>query len=271
MGMLWGPSKDLDYWTARQRNIISVEERRAMALLASISDERRFSLYCVSGFMPAMGNVTKKIYLIRRHERVLELEDGRPLKSWCIGTPDRNYIPETDHVVTMKTLIEGEELAFRETGNPSPAMGGTPQWADGAWNPYTVPFYGSDQGAMKPGVTDDFADFWDVKKERDRMKVQYESRKRALEEVVREGPPSIEDLVGNPKRNREAQITIGTGLGMVDGGPTHRQFIMTGMGTNVSTIPIGGLFYNNGTDNFTGAGAVQNCVFVGNGIQLGRV
>ena len=38
---------------------IAPEERRAMALLASITDERRFSLYCMTGHMPAMGNVTK--------------------------------------------------------------------------------------------------------------------------------------------------------------------------------------------------------------------
>lgn len=117
MKILWGKDKDLDYWTALQQSVVPAPEKRAMSLLASLSDERRFSFYCASGMFPAMGDVTKRIYMVRRWTTVLELEDGRPRASWCILTKDREVAPETDHVVAMKNILEGSELAFREVGN----------------------------------------------------------------------------------------------------------------------------------------------------------
>lgn len=117
MNFLWGPNKNLDYWAASKLGVVPLEERRAVALLASVSDEQRFSFYCLSGQFPAMGNVTKRIYLIRRWTTILELEDGQERSSWCINTDDRLNVPPTDHVVIMKNLIEGSELAFREIGN----------------------------------------------------------------------------------------------------------------------------------------------------------
>lgn len=117
MSILWGKDKQLDYWAALQADDVPAAERRAMGLLASMSDEKRFSFYCLSGMFPAMGNVTKRIYLVRRWTTVLELEDGRPRASWCILAQDRQIAPETDHVVAMKNLLEGSELHFREVGN----------------------------------------------------------------------------------------------------------------------------------------------------------
>lgn len=117
MSILWGKDKQLDYWAALQAGQVSDPERRAMGLLASMSDEKRFSFYCVSGMFPAMGNVTKRIYMVRRWTTVLELEDGRPRASWCILTQDRQLAPETDHVVAMKNLLEGSEMHFRAVGN----------------------------------------------------------------------------------------------------------------------------------------------------------
>jgi hypothetical protein len=118
---LWGPVSDLDYWTARGRGLVPAQERRAVALLASVCDEPRFAAYLRTGRMAAMGNVTKRLYIVRRFGTVVELEDGRPSFSWCIGTADRSGSPPTDHVVAMKNLIEGEELFFRETGNATPS------------------------------------------------------------------------------------------------------------------------------------------------------
>jgi hypothetical protein len=117
MSILWGKDRDLDYWAALQTDVVPDAERRAMVLLASMSDERRFSFYCLAGMFPAMGNVTKRIYMVRRWTTVLELEDGRPRASWCILTQDRQIAPETDHVVAMKNLLEGSEMNFREVGN----------------------------------------------------------------------------------------------------------------------------------------------------------
>lgn len=117
MSILWGKDKGLDYWSALQADEVPAAERRAMGLLASLSDEKRFSFYCMSGMFPAMGNVTKRMYLVRRWTTVLELEDGRPKASWCILAQDRMIAPETDHVVAMKNILEGSEMHFREIGN----------------------------------------------------------------------------------------------------------------------------------------------------------
>lgn len=116
-GCLWGPKKDRDFWAASRAGLVKPEELRAMTLLASLSDERRFRFYCLFGMYPAMGNVTKRVYMVRRFTTVLELDAGSPVGSWCILTGDRGFLPETDHVVTLKNVIEGEELAFRQTGN----------------------------------------------------------------------------------------------------------------------------------------------------------
>jgi hypothetical protein len=117
MSILWGKDKDLDYWSALRNDVVPDAERRAMALLASISDEQRFAFYCMAGMFPAMGNVTKRTYMVRRWTTVLELEDGRPRASWCILAQDRMVAPEMDHVVAMKNILEGNEMAFREVGN----------------------------------------------------------------------------------------------------------------------------------------------------------
>lgn len=117
MSILWGKDKQLDYWAALEADQVPDPERRAMGLLASMSDEKRFSFYCLSGMFPALGNVTKRTYMVRRWTTVLELEDGRPRASWCILAQDRMIAPETDHVVAMKNLLEGSEMHFREVGN----------------------------------------------------------------------------------------------------------------------------------------------------------
>lgn len=269
---LWGPSKDLDYWTARGKDLVPPEERRAMALLASITDEQRFSLYCKIGQMPALGNVTKRIYLVRRFDRVLELSDGRPSRSWCIGAENRYAIPETDHIVTMKNLIEGEELAFRETGNPSSSLIGTTPPVDGVVNPYAVPFCGVDDEARAGLDNVAFVDFMDGKKDFDRAMSYFKFQKQALEETIQEGPSALEDLLGvsarKRKRQEEPRIQIGGGLFGIPGQQmmgAHPTMMMN-VGTNASTVPT---VFLNGPDTITNGGVVQGCYYVGNGTQFG--
>lgn len=146
--MLWGKDQNLDFWTARAAGLVAEPEQRAVSLLAKHSDERRFSLYCRTGQMAAMGNMTKRIYLIRRFAGVLELNDGHPKASWCMNGGGRHRLPETDHVVAMKLMIEGEEYVFRTTGNPSPAH----RYKEEARfaNPYESSFGGEEcRGAIK--------------------------------------------------------------------------------------------------------------------------
>lgn len=117
LGILWGPKRDLNYWDAQGAGLVSRQEQTAVQLLASYSDEERFSYYLYSGLFPALGNATRRTYMVRRFHTVVELDDGVPAASWCIITTDRNYVPETDHVIVMKNLIEGEELSFRSVAN----------------------------------------------------------------------------------------------------------------------------------------------------------
>lgn len=117
VGTLWGPKRDLDYWTACREGLVPEPERRAMRLFASECDEERFSLYCHIGTVAALGNMTRHLYIVRRYSTVCELGDGKPVQNWCVVTRDRHLIPETDHVMAMKSLIEGEEYSFRATGN----------------------------------------------------------------------------------------------------------------------------------------------------------
>lgn len=161
MSILWGKDRDLDYWSALEAGAVPDAEKRAMILLASMSDERRFSFYCLSGMFPAMGDVTKRIYLVRRWTTVLELEDGRPRASWCILAQDRQLAPESDHVVAMKNLLEGSELHFREVGN---AFHYSEDPFRGSVNPqarFPNPYYNQIGPATKPAPTQRRSGDWD--------------------------------------------------------------------------------------------------------------
>lgn len=117
--ILWGPRKDRDYWAALRAGMVEKAEQRAVALLRSLSDERRFSIYALTGKFVAMGDVTKHLYVLEHHGGVIEHDDMGPCATWCIAAENRYLTPETDNVVTLKTLIEGEEMYFRRIGNRS--------------------------------------------------------------------------------------------------------------------------------------------------------
>lgn len=257
----WGPSRDLDFWTARARGLVPPEERRAVALLASVTDERRFSAYCATGRMAALGDVTKRIYIVQRFGKVVELDDGRPSVLWCIGTPDRGTTPPTDHVVTMKNLIEGEEGAFRATGNPSsasfyPSHGSL---GDGG-APYEAPFlpeYAKPPKARSSGIFgEDLADFMAVKRERDRLAWKLSFTKKALESAVR-----FEAGLRTPEHRREREAELRRRIGdagftepkenLVDVPLFGRQFgvpIMSAAGTSRILAGVG---LTNATLNIT--------------------
>ena len=115
---LWGLDGDLDYWTALEKGEVPEAEQKAVALLARVVDEYRFSLYCVTGQLPLMGNVTGRTFLALKSGGLLELEDGDSTAWWCFSIgPYAEDIPDTDHVVMCRTMVEGEEIAFLETGD----------------------------------------------------------------------------------------------------------------------------------------------------------
>jgi hypothetical protein len=122
----WGNSFDLDFWTAAACGEVDGPEMRAVDLLRHTTDEERFGYYCQTGMLPAMGNITGRIYLLQRGGSALELEDGRIVASWCISIgPHATDIPGTDQVVVLRNMIEGEELDFLDIGNRSPVHGHT--------------------------------------------------------------------------------------------------------------------------------------------------
>jgi hypothetical protein len=115
---LWGKSGTLDYHTALEKREVPGPEQRAMDLLRRHCDEYRFSLYCMTGHLPALGNVTRRIYLVLKSGGLLELVDGQPVAWWCFSVgPFDNSIPDTDHVSVVHSLVEGEEVAFMHTAD----------------------------------------------------------------------------------------------------------------------------------------------------------
>lgn len=118
---LWGQSGELDFWTALALGEVGEPEKKAVNLLARVCDPERFYLYCVTGQLPIMGNVTKRIYMALKSGGCLELEDGVPVAWWCFSIgPYASDIPDTDNVVSVRTIVEGEELAMFETGDRHP-------------------------------------------------------------------------------------------------------------------------------------------------------
>jgi hypothetical protein len=118
---LWGNSGTLDYWTALARGEVAGPEERAVNLLRRVCDPYRFSLYCMTGQLPVMGNITKKTYLALKSGGLLELDDGVPVAWWCFSVgPYAPDIPDTDNVVVCRSIVEGEELAFLNTGDRHP-------------------------------------------------------------------------------------------------------------------------------------------------------
>lgn len=174
---LWGPKRNLDYWTARSMGLVPEPERRAMKLLASECDEERFSLYCRIGLIAALGNVTKHLYLVRRYCTVREIEDGRYIQDWCVMTRDRDLIPETDHVLALKSLVEGEELFFRETGNRT-TWGTEGKHTD----PYRMSFLEPNERIV---ANESIADFESLPRTMQSMRFQMWFRYRALIEQAK--------------------------------------------------------------------------------------
>jgi len=120
----WGVGKGLDYPTAVRRGEVPMPERRAVEMLRRQCDPERFRYYCHTGHLPARGNVTGTIYLVRKGGGAMELCDGREVASWCISIgPHRPDLPPTDHAAVLKAMIEGEEPTFVRTGNRAGYMG----------------------------------------------------------------------------------------------------------------------------------------------------
>ena len=115
---LWGKSGTLDYPTALAKGEVPGPEQRAMGLLKRHCDEYRYSLYCMTGQLPALGNVTRRIYLVLKSGGLLELVDGQPVAWWCFSIgPFDGTLPDTDHVSVVHSLVEGEEVAFMHVGD----------------------------------------------------------------------------------------------------------------------------------------------------------
>lgn len=124
MARLWaGFGESLDYWTALREGCVGDPERRAVELLRRYTDPERFGLYCLTGELVVRGNLTGTLYLLGKGGEVLELEEGCPVASWCVYIGGDDMMPDTDKVLTLRAIIEGQELAFLRTGNRNPRNG----------------------------------------------------------------------------------------------------------------------------------------------------
>ena len=118
---LWGKKHDLDFWTAAERGEVSAVEIRAVNLMKRLCDPWRFGIYCQTGEVLCIGNFTRTLYLVRKRELVVELDDnGDVVAKCCIDIGRHGGVPDTDRVVGLKCFIEGNELVFREKGNWMP-------------------------------------------------------------------------------------------------------------------------------------------------------
>lgn len=154
-GALWGVDGELDFWTAHSRSQVVAPEVRAVSLLQRMCDPDRFGLYCQTGQLPVLGNLTKKTYLVLRSGGVLELDGGRPVAWWCFSIgPFAMEVPPTDHVVVIRAIIEGEELAFMRTADRHEGRQDEREINRLAWitDPFIQPFAPVSEAARKIGT-----------------------------------------------------------------------------------------------------------------------
>lgn len=152
---LWGEAGDLDYWSALALGQVGGPERKAVDLLRRVVDEERASLYLQTGMLPIMGNVTRRCYFALKSGGCLEMEDGLPVAWWCFSVgPYAPDIPDTDQVLSVRMIVEGEELAMFTTGDRHP--GGyhftrhDTRRRFAVADPFVVPFI--DRGSPRPDL-----------------------------------------------------------------------------------------------------------------------
>lgn len=122
---MWGELFDRSYADAikYEPDNVPESEARAVELLSSMLDSQRFGLYLATGLIYVRGNVTGLTYRIEHDyghgAGVFEMLDGRDVAYWC-SMPAAKDEPPTDHVVTVRAMLEGEELRFREIANRNP-------------------------------------------------------------------------------------------------------------------------------------------------------
>lgn len=107
--LLWG--RGTDFWTALEDGLVPQPEQRAVHLLSELCDPERVAIYCMSGCLPAMGNLSRNTYLVKKTGGADLIENGYIRCFYCISIDDAN-VPRTDSVLTIKNMIEGEEAMF---------------------------------------------------------------------------------------------------------------------------------------------------------------
>jgi hypothetical protein len=135
-GIGWAESgsRTVGYFEADRLGLVPENERRAVSLLGSLCDPYRTGLYLTHGAMPAIGNATRRLYVVTRERKIYEFPDPylRYVVGWCLHITSSADSPSTDYVLAAKSLIEGEELSFRATANP------TIEEADSYWFPSNI-------------------------------------------------------------------------------------------------------------------------------------
>lgn len=206
MAELW---KSKNFWTALKLGLVDEPEKRAVSLLSKICDPKRLGVYLSTGVMVAMGNITRRMYLIHRSSGVDELDSNWNVAFyWCIHTGFGSGIPPTDDVITIRNLIEGAEQTFRRIGNRSMAR----VWGGVRGSASFPPFLPKDVVA--------------VKAERQRLEAEVHGKPKKAKIVPARAlainPPIIEMIRREEEIRRRVRAIFHTGIDPVTRQPCGR-------------------------------------------------
>lgn len=92
-------------------------EQKAIDTLRDMISERAYRRYLRDGYIFVEGPTTKQLYQIFRdhYQRIRVYKNRKYLGKICIHTIDG--VPPTDHVISMKIMIELDEINFLKRGN----------------------------------------------------------------------------------------------------------------------------------------------------------
>jgi hypothetical protein len=187
---LWGRNGDLDFWTALARREVARPEYNAVRLLERTCDPWRFEYYCRHGEIPCLGNLTRKLYLVRKEGGASELDnEGREVASWCISIGPHAKVPDTDHVFALKCHIEGEEHVFMAIGNRTRKLNGRLSQVCNFIN-IVPPEWNKGEDALKKLELDSLLD-WRGMRDSGNLAREYEFERRAGRNPVRRHPPGF--------------------------------------------------------------------------------
>jgi len=95
---------------------ISDDEWRAIETLREMISEQEYRRYIRDGFISVLGKSGRVYQIFRDTGHMRVWFDGKLLEEICVTLKDKK-IPQTDRVISMKTIIETSEDDIKKLGN----------------------------------------------------------------------------------------------------------------------------------------------------------